>query len=229
MDPKNTPPDGPARPPHPDDLASDTCPRGSLILVEGLDRSGKTTLAQTLVTELRRTGHTVLYTSYPTRTGPIGSLISQYLRGESQMDARTMHLLFSADRWHEADVVRQMLDGGSTIVMDRYSYSGIAYSVANGLPRAWAESTERGLPKPDVTLFLDLAPEIAATRGQYGEELYERAPLQRRVRKVFHDLVDGTWHIIDAEQSEEQVAEEALDVVMHVVHSSAHRTLSYFD
>ena len=50
------------------------------------------------------------------------------------------------------------------------------------LPRA--QAPDRGLPAPDAVLLLTLAPEVAAQRGEYGEERYERLDFQRAVRDV---------------------------------------------
>jgi len=54
----------------------------------------------------------------------------------------------------------------------------------------WAKTPEVGLPKPDVVVFLDLAPEDAEKRGGYGEEKYEKKEMQQRVRKLFLSLLD---------------------------------------
>lgn len=70
----------------------------------------------------------------------------------------------------------------------RYSYSGIAYSSAKGLDLDWCTTCDKGLPTPDLVFYLDLAPERAATRGDYGAERYEKVEFQQKVKSKFLEL-----------------------------------------
>lgn len=56
-----------------------------------------------------------------------------------------MHLLFSANRWAVAAKMREELDAGIDLILDRYSFSGIAYSMAKGIEKQWACAPEVGL------------------------------------------------------------------------------------
>ena len=90
------------------------------------------------------------------------------------------------DYQNNRDVILKTLSEGTSIICDRYSFSGVAYSVAKGLPFEWCRAPETSLPLPDITFFLDISPEKARLRGAgYGEERYEKEELQRRVREVF--------------------------------------------
>ena len=109
---------------------------------------------------------------------------------------------------------------GTTIVCDRYYYSGCVYSAAKENPLldlAWAHRPEEGLPRPDVCVFLDLSLEQAAKRGGFGNERYEESGMQKRVRELFLQLrsaPDETDFVtIDAGQSADVVEEEVLRVV----------------
>lgn len=67
----------------------------------------------------------------------------------------------------------------------------MVYSAAKRNPAltlAWARAPEVGLPRPDVVVFLDLSEEVAALRGGWGEERYEKAEMQRAVREGFEGL-----------------------------------------
>ena len=85
-------------------------------------------------------------------------------------------------------ITRSKLAAGTTDLCDRYAFSGVAFSAAKCPPFAWSRAPDVGLPAPDLTHFLDLAPEVAAAQGDYGEERYETEVLQVRVRTVFKDL-----------------------------------------
>lgn len=197
--------------------------RGAFIVIEGLDRSGKSTQASFLhnrLQDLQDAGATtpkVVLLKFPDRTTAIGKMIEAYLHSESDLDDRAIHLLFSANRWELASTITAHLAQGTTVLADRYSFSGIAYSVRKGLSYEWCRAPEIGLPAPDLTLFLDISPEVAATRGGYGQERYEKEEVQKGVRQVFDkigravqedDEGEGKWVVIDAGKTKEEVAEE---------------------
>lgn len=75
--------------------------RGALIVLEGLDRSGKTSQSTRLLSYLEGLGHSAELWRFPDRTTCVGQMISSYLSNESQLDDRTIHLLFSANRWEK--------------------------------------------------------------------------------------------------------------------------------
>jgi dTMP kinase len=68
----------------------------------------------------------------------------------------------------------------------------VAFSAAKGLPLAWCHAPNVGLPTPDLTLFLNLAPEVAAAQGGYGEERYKKEALQARVCTMFKVFASET-------------------------------------
>lgn len=70
-------------------------------MLEGLDRSGKTSQSARLVSFLKGKGLDVEAWRFPDRTTCVGQMISAYLANESQLDDRTIHLLFSANRWEK--------------------------------------------------------------------------------------------------------------------------------
>ena len=102
-------------------------------------------------------------------------MISVYLSNKEDLDDRTIHLLFSANRWEKRFQKTAMLGRsilkmkvGTSLIVDNYSYSGVAFSATKGLDLSWCKAPEVGLPTPDLVLYLDKTPEIAAERGDYG-------------------------------------------------------------
>ena len=65
-----------------------------------------------------------------------------------------IHLLFVINRWELKKEIEENIDSGSVVVLDRYSYSGIAYTAAKGIDIDWCILTEKGLPKPDIVFYL---------------------------------------------------------------------------
>lgn len=59
----------------------------------------------------------------------------------------------------------------------------------------WCKKSDAGLPRPDQVLFLDLQPEEAKRRGQFGAERYEKEEFQKRVYENFQLLKDDVWKV----------------------------------
>lgn len=160
--------------------------RGRLILIEGLDRSGKSTQADILSTKLNG-----LLVKFPDRLTPVGQIINQYLTSQLELPDEAAHLLFSANRWELAQSLTEALNSGKHVVLDRYIYSGIAYSLAkSGMnDYSWLYSPDKGLPKPDLTLFLTIDLDELSKRKGWGDERYEQESFQKKVKKCFLDIL----------------------------------------
>ncbi|KAL1729884.1 P-loop containing nucleoside triphosphate hydrolase protein [Schizophyllum commune] len=104
--------------------------RGAFIVIEGLDRSGKSTQAAKLKEKLAADGVKVELMKFPDRTTAIGKMIDAYLRTNIEMDDHVVHLLYSANRWELASRISTLLTEGTTIICDRYAFSGIAFSAS---------------------------------------------------------------------------------------------------
>jgi dTMP kinase len=189
--------------------------RGAFIVLEGLDRSGKSTQASLLCDSLRAQGRNVLLWKYPARETFLGKTIDGYLKNSVTLPDETIHLLFSANRWETVDSLISELNKGTDIVCDRYAYSGIAYSAAKGLEFEWCRNPDRGLPQPDVVLYMKVSPEVARNRGGYGEERYEKEEFQAKVGEQFM-LLAGTegerWKVINADRDQTEISSEVLKI-----------------
>lgn len=117
-------------------------------------------------------------------------------------DAHVLHLLFSANRFEQASAIKEKLKT-QHVIADRYSASGIAYSVAKGLDIEWCRSTESALPMPDLTFFIDAQPEDVATRPGFGREAHDCVPFQRKVYAAYKQQAGMVW--VDGRQSLEGV------------------------
>ncbi|KAL8729774.1 MAG: hypothetical protein Q9166_004497 [cf. Caloplaca sp. 2 TL-2023] len=187
--------------------------RGALIVIEGLDRAGKSTQCRELFQRLQKDGRPAKHMRFPAdRSTPIGKSIDSYLKGETQQEDHVIHLLFSANRWEAAASIKDYISHGITVVIDRYYYSGTVYSAAKnneGLSLEWAIQPDIGLPKPDLCIFLDVSPADAAARGGFGDERYETSEVQRRVRGLFGELLQRPENkemvSVDAGRSVEEV------------------------
>lgn len=142
-----------------------------LIVIEGLDGSGKSTQVRKLRQYLEALPQSLEYIHFPRYDSPVyGELISRFLRGDfgtnEQVHPQLVALLFAEDRHGAAPEIRRILREGGNVLLDRYVYSNIAYQCAklsNPVEREnlrkWIINTEYGnfgLPKPDLNIFLDV-------------------------------------------------------------------------
>lgn len=189
-------------------------------MFEGCDRSGKSTQCKLLMESLRSKGEKVEMMRFPDRSTAIGKVISSYLEKKSDLQDNAIHLLFSANRWELQPKMVKLLESGISVLVDRYSFSGVAFSAAkNGIDLRWCKEPEVGLPKPDLVLYLDIPNSVAATRGQYGEERYEKQEFQLKVAKVYEQLKESNWKVLDASQSVEELQTEIYSLVSKMIDS----------
>ena len=182
------------------------------IVLEGLDGAGKSTQIALLHDFFARQGIESAYVHFPRYEAPVyGELITRFLRGEfgaaDRVDPYLVALLFAGDRADAAPQLRQWLAEGKAVILDRYVYSNVGYQCAK-LPAGagrrrlarWIvdlEFTRNGLPRPDLSLFLDVPFSFterkltAAREGddrrylQGAEDIHESSlALQRAVREV---------------------------------------------
>lgn len=189
--------------------------RGALIVFEGCDRSGKTTQCKKLVEMLTKKNHKVKFMNFPNRQTPCGKILDEYLRKKQNVPDEGIHLLFSFNRWECKVEMEKELRAGTTLIVDRYCYSGVAYSSAKGLDFDWCKSPDSGLLKPDLVVYLTLSQEAMARRGGFGDERYETSEMQKNVIKIFDRLMEKPlWNVIDADKTEEELSAELEKLVV---------------
>jgi len=192
--------------------------KGYLIAIEGIDGSGKTTIAKKIVEWLNEKNIKALYTSEPTRS-PIGLLIKdKIISAEKRQDARIEALLFAADRlWHVINEIIPSLSKNIIVVTDRYYFSSIAYQGALGAPISWVKELNKFAPKPDLSIYIDITPEEAIRRkSRQGnvKKLFENIRYLSKVREIYLNMVgDGELTLINGMEPLEKVVDEALVLV----------------
>ena len=183
------------------------------IVLEGLDGAGKSTQIKKLCEMFAERGVESEYVHFPRFDAPIyGELIGRFLRGElggvDQVDPYIVALLYAGDRADMAPQIRKWQEEGKVVIVDRYVYSNIGYQCAKLSDyeercrlREWilhTEYEEFAIPRPDVSLFLDVPFSFTerklseAREGddraylQGGRDIHEASlDLQRRVREVY--------------------------------------------
>lgn len=202
--------------------------RGALIVFEGCDRSGKTTQCKKLVDALNSTQIPTSYMSFPDRTTAVGNLINNYLQKREELPDKVIHVLFSANRWELEPKIKTLLYQGTTVVVDRYAYSGVAFSASKkNMDIDWCKLSDTGLPSPDIVFFLKLHQEACGRRAGFGEERYENKEFQERVASNFDKLTTSNWKVIDADKDVDALHSELYAYSVDVVDHAKHKKLEY--
>ena len=188
---------------------------GALIAFEGLDQSGKQTQAELLRDRLKEDGRKARLVSFPDYGTSIGEEIARALQGEREYGPDVMQLLYIANRYERKPDLLRWIDGGLTLVCDRYAASSIAYGEAQGLDPAWLTDMQRFLPQPALTIMLDIAPETAVRRKSVDRDRYERdLAMQGRVRESYgRQAQAGGWVVLDGERSKDVIAADVFSAV----------------
>jgi dTMP kinase len=188
---------------------------GALIAFEGLDQSGKQTQAEGLRDFVRDQGRECRLLSFPDYDTAIGAEISRALHGERDYPPDTLQLLYVANRYEKRTAIEALLDAGTVIVCDRYTASSVAYGEAQGLDAGWLEDVQRFLPRADLTVVLDIAPETAVGRKATGRDRYERdLALLSRVRESYRrQSRQERWLMLDGERARAEVSADVLRAV----------------
>ncbi len=168
---------------------------GHLIVIEGLDGAGNSTQTQMLRYGLARVGYKAYSTHEPSE-GPAGAVIrlaltrrltyaaSEDTAARQPIDGQTLALLYAADRLdHLHNDIEPKLAAGVQVICDRYVFSSLAYQ-GMAADKDWIKSLNSQARPADLTIFLEVAPEVSVERialGRYGRELYEEQSKLERV------------------------------------------------
>jgi dTMP kinase len=204
---------------------------GVFISLEGIDGSGKSTIAERLVPALQSAGRRALLTREPGGTA-IGEQIREVLlgRASSSMLPTTEMLLFAAARAQlVGEVIRPALEEGLIVVTDRFTDSSLAYQWgARGLEKQVvrvAQALATGGLEPDLKVLLEAPVETALRRRMaksHEVNRLDREAIQfhTRVREAYHTLVaaePARWRVIDADRAEDEVWTDVWQTVVSSV------------
>ncbi|MDQ1690127.1 MAG: dTMP kinase [Pseudonocardiales bacterium] len=207
---------------------------GVLIAFEGGEGAGKSSQIRLLAQSLRSDGNDVVITHEPGATS-VGRQIRKLLLDSNEpISPRSEALLFAADRaQHVATVIRPALDRGDVVLTDRFVDSSLAYQGAGrtlsteDVKRVSRWATEDLVP--DLTILLDIPPEIGLARAQgrdgaAGPDRLERETLafHVRVRQGFRKLAESDpnrYLVLDAMLDAEELAATIRIAVLGVLSS----------
>ena len=182
---------------------------GVFICIEGLDGSGKSTQAKLLTKRLCKEGYNAIYTTEPSKE-KIGQFIRKRLFEQERMPVSVEALLFAADRIdHIQRDIAPALQENKIIISDRYVYSSLAYQGSAGLSLDWIETINTNAQKPDLSIFIDVPPEVVLKRIKRKKSVMENLSTQKRVQEIYQKYVEkGSLKRIDGSKDKNEVLEE---------------------
>lgn len=144
--------------------------KGKLIVIEGIDGSGKKTQTDLLIKHLKDLGKKVSFFDFPQYyTSFFGNMISRYLKGEFgdtyQVNPYLISVIYAADRWEAKKQINEALSRGEIVILNRYSMSNMAHQSVK-IPAEnrkeyldWERKMEYDIfeiPREDQVIYLDV-------------------------------------------------------------------------
>ncbi|NAZ13430.1 MAG: dTMP kinase [Desulfurococcales archaeon] len=187
-----------------------------LIVFEGIDGAGKTTVSRKIVEILSSKGFKTFYTREPSDS-PFAQLLND-LKTKIDTGPIIDALAMSLDRaFHMMNEVEPRLAEGYVVVMDRYYHSTIAYQGAMGADIKWIRDINRVFRRPDIAFYLDVSVETAMRRIRDKKSrwpFYEFKDFLSKVRDIYLKLVKENELIyVDAERDLNDVINQVIKIL----------------
>lgn len=198
--------------------------RGKLITLEGIDGSGKSTVAEKLQKNPEIKAFNPVFTREPTRGTLTGNAVEKAIQSDTDQLAELF--LFTADHAeHLSKIIKPALKSGKLVISDRYSdsryaYQGVTLKTRLENPLEWVKDLHREWTiVPDLTFLFDIRPEVSVERcGKRGEQSkFEKLEFLRKVREIFLRLAAENperFIVIDASRSSEYVEKEVTEKIL---------------
>ncbi len=178
-------------------------------------QSWQGTQSRLLIDRLKLSGRICVMMNFPDYATPIGIEIRAFLDGKRDYPNELKHILLSANRWEKKKEIENMIDNGTILIMNRYYQSNLVYGIANGLNINWLINLDKGLPKEDIAIVIEVSPQTSYQRAVENRDVFEKDhKLLVEVHKNYRKLAKQfKWKIINGEKSKDQVHEEIIKIV----------------
>lgn len=201
---------------------------GRLIVVEGVDGSGKTTQAHRIVEALSKKGVKTVFTKEPT-SSVVGVLLKDVLSGKLKLPAVSFQYLFAGDRAIHQEEIKKYLEQGITVVSDRYLWSALVYGMLDVNALDNENDKERLMTAysilsmhhqflvPDLTFYLAVSTKVAMRRiAQKTQkiEIYEKEEKIEKLRQGYDWLSKKFAKeiaVIDGEREVEEITKTIIE------------------
>lgn len=176
--------------------------RAPFVVLEGLDRAGKTSLKSVVERLMKDKGESIYTISFPDRTTETGVEIDAFLRKRKSFKPMEVHELYGKNRTEKMSEMEKLLREGTCVVCDRYVYSGCAYTLSNIVSSMTDFPTGEGISKmcqetlkklcvidlsqliPDAIINVTTEEESEEKRDGFGDEIYETRQFSNLLKTI---------------------------------------------
>jgi len=192
--------------------------KGKLIVIDGMDGSGKKTQADLLIKRLKKEKKKAVLVDFPNYGDFFGKISRRYLDGEfGDINPYPASLIFAADRWKSKEKIEDYLKKGFFVISNRYVNSNLAYQSARikNVPARpafikWDRKMEYeifGIPKPDLVFYLDIpisiTDQLISKRKQKNEFYRQNLEFLKQVHENYRKLSkEKDWVVIECLDSQ---------------------------
>jgi dTMP kinase len=195
--------------------------KGVLIVLEGIDGSGKSTQAEILLKRLQEEGVDVVYFREPSK-GKWGRKIKKKaIHPDSLTPEEELDLFLKDRRENVAKNLKPALEKKKVVILDRYYYSTIAYQGAKGIDEKLIKRVnEEFAVEPDLVFIFDIDPQKGLERienRKKKDRLFEREDYLAKVNEIFRSFKGDKFVHIDALKSKEEISKEIEQIVLQLI------------
>ena len=184
--------------------------KGKLIVLEGLDGSGKATQAKLLAAHLKEQGFSVREITFPNYESDSSALVKMYLAGQfgqhpDDVNAYAASSFYAVDRYasYKTDWGRFYEEGG-VVIADRYTTSNAVHQCSKLAPEHWQEYTDWlfeleyrrvGIPAPDLVVYLATDPAVSQRllSGRYHGQEEKKDIHEKDLDYQAHSRAAAAW------------------------------------
>jgi dTMP kinase len=186
-----------------------------IIVMEGFDQAGKKTQSRLLANFLKEKKIKSKIFSFPDYGTPIGKEIKHYLSGNREFPPQVIHCLLAANRWERSREIKKILSENFVVIMNRYYQSNLVYGTVNGLDMKWLDNLDKGLPKEDLVILLDVNPADSFSRKKEKRDKFEKnKEFAQKITRTYRKLAKKLgWYIVNASRDKREVHKDIKQIV----------------
>ena len=187
--------------------------------MEGFDQAGKKTQSKLLANFLKKKKIKSKIFSFPDYTTPIGKEIKHYLSGNRTFPPQVIHCLLAANRWERSKEIHKTLSENLVVIMNRYYQSNLVYGTVNGLDMTWLENLDKGLPKEDLVILLDVNTIDSFSRKKQRRDKFEKnKEFAQKITNTYRKLAKKLgWHIVNASRDKQKIHEDIKQIILRYI------------
>jgi dTMP kinase len=216
--------------------------RGKLIIVEGIDGSGKSTQLSLLSRWLRSSGYAVAFSEW--NSSPLVHDTTRRGKKKEMFTPATFSLLHATDFADRTErYILPLMRAGAIVCADRYAFTAFARDVARGVDRQWVRNLYRFAIRPNLAFYFRTPLEVAISRilgGRDALKHYEAGMdlglsqdvvesfrvFQGRILEEYEAMTEEMgFHVIDATQSIEDQQKQMRAIVMKEIGRSLKKSV----